>query len=326
MSIQWPEKKREIHTHHFDSTIWNDFIFRDDDIIVASYGKSGTTWTQQILAQLILNGDPDVAVAEKSPWMDLRVPPKEVKLPAVEAITHRRFLKTHLPVDALVFNPKVKYLYVARDARDVVWSFHNHHFNANQLWFDTLNNAPGLVGPELAPACSDISQYWHDWMDKDGFPFWSFWENTRSWWEIRNLPNVKFVHFSDLKKNMPAEIRSIATFLDISIDESKWEDIVKHCTFDWMKANGSKSCPVGGAFWDGGSKVFINKGVNDRWRDVLTAEDCEEYEAKAVRELGPECAQWLLTGGSLPPFHSRIMASDVVAGAVKQGLENSCHI
>ncbi len=73
-SIQWPVKTRELHNHHFDSTIWNDFTFRDDDIIIATYGKSGTTWTQQILGQLLFNGDPDIAVAELSPWLDLRVP------------------------------------------------------------------------------------------------------------------------------------------------------------------------------------------------------------------------------------------------------------
>ena len=67
-----------------------------------------------------------------SPWLDLRVPPKAVKLPLVEAQTHRRFLKTHLPVDALRFSPKAKYLYIGRDGRDVVWSMYNHHVNANE--------------------------------------------------------------------------------------------------------------------------------------------------------------------------------------------------
>jgi hypothetical protein len=76
----WPQKQRELHNHHFDSTIWNDFKFRDDDIVIATYGKSGTTWVQQIVAQLLFNGAEDVAVAELSPWLDLRVPPKEVKL------------------------------------------------------------------------------------------------------------------------------------------------------------------------------------------------------------------------------------------------------
>ena len=48
-AIPWPQKQRELRNHHFDSTIWNDFAFRDDDIIIATYGKSGTTWVQQIL-------------------------------------------------------------------------------------------------------------------------------------------------------------------------------------------------------------------------------------------------------------------------------------
>ncbi len=107
---RWPTKTREIHNHHFDSTIWNEFRFRDDDIIIGTYAKSGTTWTQQIVSQLIFQGAEGLEVAEMSPWLDLRVPPKEVKLPAVEAQQHRRFLKTHLPVNALVFSPKAKYL------------------------------------------------------------------------------------------------------------------------------------------------------------------------------------------------------------------------
>ena len=104
-----PTKTRELHSHHFDSTIWNDFRFRDDDIVIATYGKSGTTWMQQMIAQMLFVGDPTLSVSEMSPWLDLRVPPKQVKLPAVEAQTHRRFVKTHLPVDALVFSPKAKY-------------------------------------------------------------------------------------------------------------------------------------------------------------------------------------------------------------------------
>ena len=109
------------------STIWNDFKFRDNDIVIATYAKSGTTWLQQIVAQLLFNGQEALGVAEMSPWLDLRVPPKEIKLAEVEAQAHRRFVKTHLPVDALVFSPKAKYIYIARDGRDVVWSLYNHH-------------------------------------------------------------------------------------------------------------------------------------------------------------------------------------------------------
>jgi hypothetical protein len=84
-----PTKTRELHNHHFDSTIWADLQFRDDDIIISTYAKSGTTWMQQIVAQMLFGPDPDLEVAEMSPWLDLRVPSKAVKLPIVEAQAHR---------------------------------------------------------------------------------------------------------------------------------------------------------------------------------------------------------------------------------------------
>jgi aryl sulfotransferase len=294
--IAWPKKLRELHNHHFDSTVWNDFKFRDDDIVIGTYAKSGTTWVQQIVAQLLFRGDPNLEVAEMSPWLDLRVPPKDVKLPAVEAQTHRRFLKTHLPVDALVFSPKAKYLYIGRDGRDVVWSMYNHHANANQSWYDALNDTPGRVGPPIDRPSKDIRRYWREWMDRDGHPFWSFWENIRSWWQIRRLPNVMLLHFANLKRDMPAEIRRVAKFLDIPIDESRWETILEHCSFEWMKRNATKSVPLGGAFWDGGAEVFINKGVDGRWADTLSASEIAKYERRAVEQLGAECARWLATG------------------------------
>ena len=101
-----PAKTREMQTNHFDSTIWNDFTFRDDDIIISTYAKSGTTWVQQMVGQMLFGPDPDLPTGQMSPWVDLRVPPKAFKLQELEAQSHRRFLKTHLPVDALVFRPR----------------------------------------------------------------------------------------------------------------------------------------------------------------------------------------------------------------------------
>ncbi len=294
--IRWPIKTRELHNHHFDSTIWNDFKFRNDDIIIATYAKAGTTWMQQIIAQLLFDGNSDLEVAEMSPWLDLRVPPKAVKLPVVEAQTHRRFIKTHLPVDSLRFSPKAKYIYIARDGRDVVWSLYNHHANANETWYRALNDTPGRIGPPLERPPSDIRKYWHDWLERDGYPFWSFWENTRSWWEIRNLPNVMLVHFGNLKRDLPGQIRRVAKFLDIPVQDSRWDAILEHCSFEWMKRNATKSVPLGGAFWDAGAEVFINRGINGRWRDTLTNEESSEYERRAEAELGAECAHWLASG------------------------------
>jgi aryl sulfotransferase len=295
--IAWPVKTREIHNHHMNSEVWNSFKFRDDDIVIATYAKAGTTWMQQILAQLIFNGKEGIDVSPLSPWLDLRVMPPEA-IAGLEKLPHRRFIKTHLPVDALVFSPKAKYLYVGRDGRDTVWSLYNHHANANEHFYEALNNTPGRVGPPIEPPPKSIPDYFRRWLEEDGYPFWSLWENVRSWWAIRHLPNVKLVHFNDLKKDLPGSIRAIAAFLDIPIDEAKFPAIVEHCSFDYMKAHAEQMTPLGGAMWNGGAKTFINKGTNGRWRDMLTAQDVAAYEAKALAELGPECARWLSSGAS----------------------------
>src|ERR1051326_9131026 len=164
----WPQKTREMQNQHIDSTVWNDFKFRDGDIIISTYAKSGTTWMQQIVSQMLFSGNTDLDMQEMSPWIDFRLPPKEVNLQAVEAQTHRRFVKTHLPVDALVYSPKAKYIYIGRDGRDVLWSLYNHHAMGNQAMYDALNNSPGRVGPPLERPPADIRQYWHDWLDRGG--------------------------------------------------------------------------------------------------------------------------------------------------------------
>jgi aryl sulfotransferase len=294
--MQLPQKTRELHNHHMDSTIWNDFQFREGDIIIGTYAKSGTTWTQQIVSQLLFNGQEGLNLGELSPWMDMRIPAKAEKLAGVEAQTHRRFLKTHLPVDALVFSPQAKYLYIGRDGRDVVWSLYNHHANFNEMAYDLINNTPGRVGPSLEPPPSSIRQYFQDWLMGDGYPFWSLWENVRSWWEIRQLPNVLLLHHAQLKQDLPGQIRRIAEFLEISIDDTQWETIVEHCTFAYMKQNAEQIVPLGGVVFEGGAQTFIHKGTNGRWRDILTAEDIQQYEEIAEVQLGPACAHWLATG------------------------------
>ncbi len=237
-----------------------------------------------------------MAVAEISPWVDLRVPPKEEKFGLLEAQTHRRILKTHLPVDALVFSPNARYIYLARDGRDVVWSLYNHHVSANERWYEAVNDTPGRVGPPIGRPGDDILAYFRDWLATDGGQWWPFWENVRSWWKIRHLPNVMLLHFDALKRDLPGEIRRIAQFLEIEVDQDGWENIVEHCTFEWMKAHADRSAPLGGAVFEGGGASFINKGTNGRWRDVLTDDDIAAYEARAVEELGEECGRWLAGG------------------------------
>ena len=128
---------------------------------------------------------------------------------------------------------------------------YTHHVNANANWYAALNDTPGRAGPPSSshPPISVNTGATH-WT-RTVIRFWPFGENVRSWWTIRHLPNVLIVDFNDLKLDMQGEMRRIARFLDIAIDESRWDDIVTYSSFDWMKLNATVAVSLGGAFWDG---------------------------------------------------------------------------
>ena len=111
-----PRRCRVYKSHHFDSTIWDDFKVRDGDIIIATAYKSGTTWMQQIVSELLFKEGEGPNVAECSPWLDFGGMPREETLAMLDAQTHRRFIKTHLPATAMPYYPQAKYIYVRRCA------------------------------------------------------------------------------------------------------------------------------------------------------------------------------------------------------------------
>ena len=248
------------------------------------------------MAQLIFGGAEGLNVHQMSPWIDLRILPPEA-LAAVDRQSHRRFVKTHLPVDALVFSPRAKYIYIGRDGRDAAWSMHNHHYNMTDEMFEKYNDGRPEGLPALERGSSDPYDFYQQWFENDGSPIWPYWSSIRSWWEIRHLPNVLLVHFNDLKANLEAQIRRIAGFLGLRYDATIFAPILEHCSFDYMKSHASEVAPRGGLAWKGGASTFINKGTNGRWRERLSAEEIAAYEAKAIAELGPGCARWLAAGG-----------------------------
>lgn len=296
--IAWPVKAHELIDGLMDSTVWNDIDFRDDDIVIATYGKAGTTWLQQIVAQLIFGGQ-DMPVGELSPWVEFRMFPKEATLGILEKQTHRRFMKTHLPVDALVFSPNVKYIYVARDGRDVLWSYHKFMsgFGAPPPQLQALIDAGKAEAPQ--PPNPDIRAFYHEWLDKDGYPFHPFFAHVQGWWDIRHLPNVLLLHFNDLRSDLAGQMRRVADFIGVNVDPATWPTLVEHCTFDYMKSKAGAVAPIGATFMTEGRQAFFHKGTNGRWRELLSAEEAKKYEDMAVAKLTSDCAHWLATGEQL---------------------------
>jgi aryl sulfotransferase len=291
--IAWPVKQRELVQWVEDSRAWNGFVMRDDDIVIGTWSKSGTTWTQQIVGQLIFGGRPGLYHGGlESPWISFRLRPGGAAI--ADAQTHRRFLKTHLPIDALPYSPSAKYIYIGRDGRDVFWSWYNHWSSFKP---EVLAHISSLY-PDQPPVTypdPDIRQAFLGWLDANAYPSWPFWSHVQGWFDQRHLPNLRLIHYANLKADLEGEIRRLADFLDIDVAPEAWPRIVEQSGFDYVRGLAVED-PNQAPFLMGGGATFINKGTNGRWREVLTADDLARYHAEVERNLTPECARWLATG------------------------------
>ncbi|WP_172594940.1 sulfotransferase domain-containing protein [Sphingopyxis sp. FD7] len=92
---------RPVRSWAFDSAGWDDFPLRRDDIVISTYPKCGTTWMQRIVGMLVFGSPAPFPVQDSSPWPDFRLMPLEATMALAEGQTHRRFIKSHLPFDAL---------------------------------------------------------------------------------------------------------------------------------------------------------------------------------------------------------------------------------
>jgi aryl sulfotransferase len=124
---------REYRTWTLDSRYWKGYAPRQDDIIIATAPKCGTTWMQQIVSSLVFQDAQIRALPAVSPWVEARFHYTNEEMRAnLAAIPHRRFLKSHLPIDGLPIHDEVKYIHVARDGRDMALSMHNHSTGLRQ--------------------------------------------------------------------------------------------------------------------------------------------------------------------------------------------------
>ncbi|MDA0339598.1 MAG: sulfotransferase domain-containing protein [Proteobacteria bacterium] len=299
-----PEIRQIYQNHHLDSTRWDYFDHRPGDIVISTSYKAGTTWTQTIVGNLLYpNDDLPMPATHLSPWLDFRVFPLENVLNQLKAQDTRRFVKTHLPLDGLPYWDNVKYLVIARDARDVFMSLLNHWGNHTPQMFMNMNNLPGLVGDPFPPIDDDPKITWRNWITKggfewetDGYPMWSHLSHAATWWEFRHLPNIKLIHYSDLLADLEGQMRDIADYLEIEVPEDRWPHVVDACTFATVKKDPEKVVGNMDFGFKGGAQTFINKGTNGRWKGVLDDDDLALYEAAKARAMPPDCSEWLENG------------------------------
>jgi aryl sulfotransferase len=311
-----PELKRAparvVHSPATDSRRWDAFRPRDGDIVIATFPKCGTTWTQRIVDMLVFQS-PDVRpFGEISPWLDSTIfNPLEQDLATLEAQSHRRYIKSHLPFDALPVWETVKYIHVGRDGRDARLSWQNHEqgFSAEigaRIAVQAMalaaeqGGAPG--GPRPAPP-EEPRAYLLQWLDEleaalgaPGEVDSTIFGFEATYWRERRRPNLLLVHYNDLKDDLAGEMRRISEFLAIDTPETLMPTLVEAARFETMKKEGDALLPNLKEAFDRGADRFLNQGRSGRWREYLLPDDVARYEAIVRRAASPGLARWLESG------------------------------
>jgi aryl sulfotransferase len=298
---------REYRTWAMDSRRWADYEPRPGDIVIATPPKCGTTWTQQIVAGLVFQDARPRALPAISPWLEARFAGHaEEAIADLQAQTHRRFIKTHMPEDGLPLYDEVRYVHVARDGRDAAMSMHNHftgYTPAQLADFDRVGLEDPAVGRPYPRFPDSPAEYFRIWISTpavagqtEGTPHVSFFDFEAGFWVERRRPNVLLVHYADLKADLDGEMRRIAAFLDIAVDEAVWPSLVACASFEAMREAGGELMPFTRTMFREGPQRFFNKGVNGRWRGVLTDDDLALYDAKVREKFSPGLATWLAAG------------------------------
>jgi len=286
-----------------DSSRWDGFEFRAGDIVISTPSKCGTTWMQMICALLIF-GDANLPrpLTELSPWLDIQTDTISNVFAALAAQRHRRFIKSHTPLDGLPFDDRVTYICVGRDPRDAAISSDNHLNNMNrEVLIKARERAvgsddlPSLIPDEVPRAEDPVERFWR-WVEDDAPPnegLELLLHHLGTFWDRQQAANVVLIHYADLQADLEGEMRRLARLLGIVIGEEVWAGLVAEARFDRMRDRAGEIAPqvtMDGLWHD--TNRFFNRGTSGQWRTFFGPQDLARYEARVRRLATPDLAAW----------------------------------
>jgi len=290
-----------------DNARWDAVTLRDDDIIVSTPPKCGTTWMQTSVG-LVLFQTPDLPapLSELSPWVDMLTWPLDELVATIEAQQHRRFLKTHTPLDGLPWDERVTYICVGRDPRDVGLSMDRHIGNTDIGAFLAQRERaaaidgiePGPLRPPRPRPGGERDRFWQ-WADDEtpstqvGSSLRRTVEHLQTFRDAAGDLDVVHVHYDDLKADLEGQMRQMAARLGIDVDEHRWPRLVQAATFESMRSRAGTTVPGGGPEHWIDPAAFFSRGTSGQWRDLLDDADLARYAAR-VRALAPgNLVEWV---------------------------------
>lgn len=197
---------------------------RPEDVFVVTQMKCGTTWMQHVVYEVLLRGQGNLvasgtAMYAVSPWLEGRKSVPIEQAPLLGAERPSRIIKTHLPASLCPWSPSARYIYVAR-----------HPVSCFASCIDFVVTNVGRMTPPL-PA-------FEAWYTSPDLMWWGTWtDHVKGWWQrAEREPNVLFLFFEDMKRDLPAVVRQVASFLGVTpLSDDELAAVVHKCGFQYMQ-------------------------------------------------------------------------------------------
>ena len=291
----------------YDSNRWDGFELRPGDIIISTPPKCGTTWTQMICALLILQ-EPELPLPldTLSPWIDMVTRSRTEVFADLEAQTHRRFIKTHTPLDGIPNDPTVTYICVGRDPRDVALSMDHHIDNMDfGAFLNAREQAAAIDGIELGPLQprpprpdGERDRFWQ-WVDDEtpstqvGSSLRRTVEHLQAFWDVADDLDVVYLHYDDLQAGLEGQMRQLAA-ASASTSTSTGGPA-------WSRRQRSSRCapgqtrpsPLGGPDHWIDPAAFFSRGTSGQWRDLLDDADLARYAGRVRPLASDDLVEWV---------------------------------
>ncbi|KAK2162462.1 hypothetical protein LSH36_98g04070 [Paralvinella palmiformis] len=242
----------------------------DNDILINGFPRTGTTWLQELVWLIQNGGDVDKALQSpigcRVPFLESRGFDWEHNVSSLEQHPHPRILKSHLPPQTFrsKLDGKVKVIVPIRNPKDTV---------ASQYYFYKI--------AKFIPFELPLVNVFGAFLDETSYGLLNVFGNYFPWYTqaapLLQRDNVLLVKYEDLKSDLKANIRSIASFLGRRLEEKSVEAIAKHCSFESMKRNAMVN-PSQREIFDGTKGDFFHIGEVGYWKGVLTKDQSKLIE------------------------------------------------
>ena len=280
-----------------DNRRWDMVTIRPDDVFVVTPPKCGTTWMQTIIA-LLLSGDPEVdtELSVKMPWVDIRIREMDEVAARLDAMSHRRSMKSHTPMDGLPLDDHAHYICVFRHPLDAHFSYRKHVRNLPLPWFNHWY-------PEEDPDGVAFRRFLDggpEGFDTDAMPLAHILRHYSAAKALADKPNVTLFHYADMKRDLPGTFAQLGDLLDTPHPSDIMAQLVAAAMFDNMKAHADRFAPSGGKGFFKSDSAFFDSGSNGKWHGHLSTAELAAYDAIMDAALSSKDRAWLEHGAGEP--------------------------